>query len=403
MLSILKTSVLLTALSLFNFGCAAQQNSSAPSTGYTGFQTYAQASQDWVKRNRNFQTDNTSSELKWNSPYELRPSTPTNKAFLLIHGLGDSPWSFTDISKELVRNGYAVRTVLLSGHGTKPEDLVGVSLEDWQGIVREQVQILHNDFSEVYIGGFSTGANLALEYAVNDPEIQGLLLFSPAFRSNEYLDWVTPWLAHFRTWLRKPDETSVQSPFRYHNVPTNGFAQFYRSSAAVRKAIKNRKYNRPSVLILTEHDSVLDVGYIKKVFNHNFSNAASRLIWYGRSEPSKGTSSRVLTRTDYLPQERISQFSHMGILFSPQNRLYGKNGSIRICRNGQTEEETAVCNSGGEVWFSDWGYREDGKVHARLTYNPYFDWQMSIIKDVLDEAERQPEYGSLRNVRSANP
>ena len=23
------------------------------------------------------------------------------------------------------------------------------------------------------------------------------------------------------------------------------------------------------------------------------------------------------------------------------------------------------------MWYSDWGYREHGKVHARLTFNPY--------------------------------
>lgn len=35
------------------------------------------------------------------------------------------------------------------------------------------------------------------------------------------------------------------------------------------------------------------------------------------------------------------------------------------------------------VWYSDWDYREDGKVHARLTFNPSFDWQASVMADVL--------------------
>jgi hypothetical protein len=35
------------------------------------------------------------------------------------------------------------------------------------------------------------------------------------------------------------------------------------------------------------------------------------------------------------------------------------------------------------VWYSDWGYREAGKVHARLTFNPYFDWQLQQIQQLL--------------------
>jgi hypothetical protein len=35
------------------------------------------------------------------------------------------------------------------------------------------------------------------------------------------------------------------------------------------------------------------------------------------------------------------------------------------------------------VWYSDWGYREPGKMHARLTFNPYFNWQLGVIDEVL--------------------
>lgn len=121
-----------------------------------------------------------------------------------------------------------------------------------------------------------------------------------------------------------------------------------------------------------------------KTFQERFPHPASRMIWYGEPPSDLTDIARVIVRPDRLPQERISQFSHMGILFNPQNPLYGRKGSIRICWNGQAEDAMKSCEGGHPVWFSDWGYQERGKIHARLTYNPYFEWQNAIMLTVLD-------------------
>lgn len=361
-----------------------RQDSAAPLTRSPTFQAYAETTRQWVWAHRSFQTQHPDSEVKWNTPFELLPPTPSSKAILLVHGLGDSPWSFTDVAHRLADQGYVVRTLLLPGHGTQPADLIDVRLEDWRRVVREQIVLLQKDFPDVWLGGFSTGANLVLEHALDDSRIRGLVLFSPALRSNEILDWATPWLARVKPWLLSPEKHPLQSPLRYHIVPTNGLAQFYRSSVAVRKRLKKRTFDRPAIIVLAQHDSVVDVNHVRQLFERRFTHAASRLIWYGSDQPGSAASPRILVRTDVLPHERISQFSHMGILFSPQNPLYGRDGSERICFNGQTNEDTARCQSGEPVWYSDWDYREPGKVHARLTFNPYFDWQSKIVQDVLD-------------------
>ncbi|MCF5429600.1 alpha/beta hydrolase, partial [Pseudomonas syringae] len=93
---------------------------------------------------------------------------------------------------------------------------------------------------------------------------------------------------------------------------------------------------------------------------------------------------RVEVRKDYLPEYRISRFSHKGLLFSADNPLYGVSGSQRICWNGQSTPDTAKCMVGEPVWYSDWGYTEPGKIHARLTFNPYFEWQTEVMLGVLN-------------------
>lgn len=352
--------------------------------GQASFDDYRRETIEWLRLNRQFQTADRASELAWNAPAEWRPAGSPQKGILLLHGLGDSPWSFVDIGERLAQQGYLVRTLLLPGHGSKPSDLLAVDIADWRRLVAEQTALLEKEVPQVMLGGFSTGANLALDYALDHPRIAGLLLFSPALKSDVPGDWLMPWLAKVKPWLREPDDSRAQqTPLRYLNVPTNGFAQYARSGAAVRQKMALRTFDKPALLVLAEHDSVVDVDYVLGAFARRFTHPASRVIWYGDAPARRGGTERLLVRTDRLPEARISQFSHMGVLFSPDNPLYGSAGSQRLCWNGQSEEDQRQCLAGAPVWYSDWGHSEAGKVHARLTFNPYFDWQMEVMAEVL--------------------
>ncbi|POD47211.1 MULTISPECIES: alpha/beta hydrolase [Pseudomonas syringae group] len=350
------------------------------------FEDYRQQTLELIRNQRNFQTADHQAELDWNAPRQWTPSGTPKGGVLLVHGLGDSAWSFHDVAQTLAAQGYLVRTVLLPGHGTKPEDMLDVRLEQWQQVVREQAQLLGREVPKVYLGGFSTGANLVLDYAYGHDEIAGLLLFSPAFRSNSGYAWLTPWIGWARPWLAAPNEglRPMQTPVRYMNMPTNGFAQFYRSSALAQDRLHQRRYDKPVFIAIAEHDSVLDTDYVLDNFSQRFSHPASRLIWYGDLPTWAANTPRVEVRKDYLPEYRISRFSHMGLLFSADNPLYGVSGSQRICWNGQSTADTAKCMAGEPVWYSDWGYTEPGKIHARLTFNPYFEWQTEVMLGVLN-------------------
>lgn len=374
---------------LITAACAVTERPDA-SPRQISFDTYRQDTVQLLQQRRAFQGADQVAEIEWNAPHEWRPAGQPHKGILLVHGLGDSPWSFHDIGQQLADQGFLVRTVLLPGHGTRPEDMLDVTLEDWRRVVTEQAQALSGDVDEVYLGGFSTGANLVLDYAYAHPDIQGLLLFSPAFMSNSAFDWLAPLVSWARPWLLAADNgRPMQTVVRYMNVPTNGFAQFYRSSRSVRQAMRGAPYGKPVLMVVAENDSVLDSNYLSNVFTTQFTHPASRLIWYGKDRDLFQQDERVLVRSDYLPELHISQFSHMGVLFSPRNDLYGASGSLRMCWNGQADAARAECEQGAPVWFSDWGYIEPGKIHARLTFNPYFDWQNQIMAQVLDASAKE--------------
>lgn len=375
---------LLLVFSLALLGC--QQRAQMAPTGQASFADYQQQTREWVSGHRAFQTLDKQTELTWNTPQEWRPVGTPRKGILLIHGLGDSPGSFIDIAPRLARQGFLVRTVLLAGHGTRPADMLNVSVDDWRRVVREQAQILSREVPELWLGGFSTGANLALEYAMQHPDVDGMLLFSPAFKSSTDYDFLAPAASLFRDWLRPPSQVFPQQiATRYLRVPTNGFAQFYYTSAAAQKLIASGQWDKPVMMVLTEHDSVLNTAWILNHFDATFTHPASRVIWYGTPPVQAEGLSRLQVRPDNLPEERISQFSHMSVLFAPDNPLYGRKGTLLLCSNGQSEAAAQRCLQGEEVWYSDWGLLEENKIHARLTWNPWFDWQAAVMNEVVEQ------------------
>ncbi|MDR6983429.1 esterase/lipase [Rheinheimera pacifica] len=383
--------LMLSVLSALSFillpGCASLEGLSEPVSSVS-FYDYQNETRHSMRQKRNFQLPDKEAELLWNAPRQWWPvNQPENVApkrgILLVHGLGDSPWSFHDVALELAAQGFLVRTILLPGHGTTPYDMLSATAEQWQNVVYEQARALKDDIDgEIFLGGFSTGANLVLEYAYHNPDVSGLVLFSPAFKSTS-LDWLAPVIAKVRPWLISPEQgASMQTPLRYLNVPANGFAQFYRTSVTARRLL-DRPYHKPVFMVVAEHDSVLNTDYLLDVFQHRFVHSQSRLIWYGAKPDNLTDEKRIFIRSDKLPEERISQFSHMGVLFAPDNPLYGREGSQRICANSNDRAKWLACEQSAQVWFSEWGYNEEGKIHARLTFNPYFDWQNTVMAAVL--------------------
>lgn len=348
---------------------------------YDTFEQYVALTKQQLMDNRYFLTQDIAAELSANMPAEFKPAgvSSPSKGVLLIHGLGDSPYSFVNISKSLQEKGMLVRTILLNGHGTRPADMLAVDYQQWNNLVKKQVALLKQEVDEVYIGGFSTGGNLAYSYAVEDESIKGLMLFSPGLISNEPLDFFTPWISWIKPWLLDVEPKNITNYTRYFMVPTNGFAQYYKTSKQATDKLNKRTFDRPVFMVLTEHDSVLDTPAIKALFDKQFTHKDNKLIWFG-SEPSSVIGKHRYINS-YQPELRISNMSHMGILFSPDNPYYGINGSEKMCRNGSdmTDEDIKACNEGAEVWYSAWDGKANENIHARLTFNPWYDIMVSDL------------------------
>jgi esterase/lipase len=338
------------------------------------FAEYIDVSRQWLSENRTFISDDKVRELSMNSPFMLSPQRKSDKAVLLVHGLGDSPYTFIDMAQALKKQGFHVQVLLLPGHGSKPDDMMLTRYADWQRIVDHYAALLKAEYKIVWLGGFSTGANLVTVNAIEKKGIAGLLLFSPAFKNKlSFFEQFSPLIASITDWTWQASETNL---VKYSSSTSRGFVAYTKSAAAARASLARKIVELPTLIVVSESDSVVDATAVVDFFKTRFDNPRSKLLWYGErviNEP------RVQTASMQLPNFRISSASHMGVLFAPENDYYGLDGEKRLCDYRLNKAETQQCEHGDNTWYSAWGYEEAGRLYSRLTWNPYFDELLSVL------------------------
>ncbi len=92
------------------------------------------------------------------------------EVFLLIHGYTGSPTDFNGLPEFLHRqHGVSVSVLLLPGHGTRVEDLRGITKDDFIQVAEVALQDLLAKHSRVIVGGHSFGGQVALHLAARYP------------------------------------------------------------------------------------------------------------------------------------------------------------------------------------------------------------------------------------------
>lgn len=123
----------------------------------------------------------------WNRSFTLSAASP-KAAVLLLHGMSDSPYSLRHLGERLHAAGANVLGLRMPGHGTAPSGLVDLSWQDMAAAVRLAMRHLaqQNDGLPIYVVGYSTGAALAVNYALAAladetlPRMERIVVLSPA-------------------------------------------------------------------------------------------------------------------------------------------------------------------------------------------------------------------------------
>jgi carboxylesterase len=110
---------------------------------------------------------------------------------LVVHGFTGDVGSVRGLAEAFAAAGFAVSAPLLPGHGTKIEDLVDRTWEDWYGAALEAYRDLAGEVDRVVVAGLSMGGSITALLAADHPEIAGIVCINPAVApSTEMLEGV---------------------------------------------------------------------------------------------------------------------------------------------------------------------------------------------------------------------
>ncbi|MFT5895082.1 MAG: esterase/lipase [bacterium] len=325
-------------------------------------------------------------DVRFNLPFELLASTSVTYRgkFLLFHGLNDSPYVLTDVAAALSIRGFDVRAILLPGHGNSPEAQLNMSYTQWITAAREQLQYWDDqDSSPMYLGGFSLGGVLATALAIEHGKIEGLLLFSPAYKSNmnHLLRWSSMY-AKFKPWVFG-GMIIEDNPTKYNSIPINGAAQYYETTQYLKRRWKQRPLEMPVLVVASRDDSVLDIDFLINVFKRKFKSIKKRLLLYDNAS-GLTDSDFMQFRSSAYPKLRILNQSHQSVLMSSKNPLFGEKGAILVCNGNDWPTFSACLYSKRDHWFgAQHTPSPDGVPVARSTYNPDFDNVFSVFDEVF--------------------
>lgn len=185
------------------------------------------------------------------------------KAILLMHGLTSGASQMIPMAHYLNYYGYTVSCVNIAGHGTYPEDLSHTTSEDMITKAEFDYSNISREYSEVYVGGISTGGLLAMMLCSRHPDIKGFISISApvvlvpnTFISKDYEDKTE--------YLNRPLEGKVGVFKKYHvhyeRIAVSIFDELRQLMTAVNKTDILSKVTCPAMLVHAMDDDIAEPG-----------------------------------------------------------------------------------------------------------------------------------------------
>ncbi|MBW1842373.1 MAG: alpha/beta fold hydrolase [Deltaproteobacteria bacterium] len=196
---------------------------------------------------------------------------------LLVHGYMAAPLEVKELALYLGRMGIWVYAPRLKGHGTSPDDLAIRTYKDWVASVDEGYAIIRNLCKEIVVGGFSTGAGLALDLAtrVSDEGVKGVFAVSPPLRlqhlSSKFVPAVDVWnrmmdKIHLEGAKMEFVENNPENPhINYLRNPVSGVREIERLMESLEPRLPGLKM--PALVVQSQRDPVVDPRGSKRIYD----------------------------------------------------------------------------------------------------------------------------------------
>ena len=187
-----------------------------------------------------------------------------------------SPIEMADLARYLGRKGVTVYVPRLKGHGTSPEDLASCTYLDWLDSIDAGFAVIHSLCKRVVVGGFSTGAALALDLVSRTEGAQGVFavcpprrLQDPSLKKNLAVDF-------WNLLVKKVRGSADREKEFIENVPENPLTSYRRNPVSgireierlmERVDLKLPAIKNPALVIHSHRDPVALPAESKRIFN----------------------------------------------------------------------------------------------------------------------------------------
>jgi esterase/lipase/1-acyl-sn-glycerol-3-phosphate acyltransferase len=193
---------------------------------------------------------------------------------LLSHGYMAAPLEVKELAVYLSTIGFWVYVPRLKGHGTSPDDLSTRSFQDWIASVDRGYAIISSICQNVVVGGFSTGAGLALDLAARVKEVAAVFAIAAPMR---LMDFSSKFAPAVDVWNRLMDRAHRVGPKKefVENKPENPHINYLRNPiSGVRELERLMDHlepklpdlNVPALIVQSRRDPVVDPKGSRQIF-----------------------------------------------------------------------------------------------------------------------------------------
>jgi esterase/lipase/1-acyl-sn-glycerol-3-phosphate acyltransferase len=199
----------------------------------------------------------------------------SKKGVILVHGYMAAPEEVRPLADYLCNKGYNVYGARLRGHGTAPEDLAVRNWEKWYDSVSRAYIIIKNSVKKFAIGGFSTGAGIALLQAANKPgKFTGVISINAPLKLQDISSKLSSVIVAWNKFLSKINASKGKMEF-IANDPENPHINYLRNPVSgvneLEKLMKRveerlRYVKEPTLVVQGSDDPVVNPESGREIF-----------------------------------------------------------------------------------------------------------------------------------------
>lgn len=183
---------------------------------------------------------------------------------LLVHGFTGTPKEMRWMGDYLNEQGYTCLGIRLSGHGTKPDDMIRSRWTDWENSVEDGYHLLSGITDRIFIVGISMGGVLSLLMSTK-LDVAGVVAMSTPFSlprdPRNYPVWFIKIASRFQKSVPKVhenpgatwhDKDAFQGHISYPQNPVRSIAEMKALLYEMQKSLP--EVRKPVLLIHSQED-----------------------------------------------------------------------------------------------------------------------------------------------------